>query len=169
MLAAIIAAAWFPALLNGFIWDDDVFVTHNALLRTWGGLWRIWFDLGAFPQYYPLTLTSFWIQFQLGGLHPLPYHAANVLLHAANAFLLWQILRRAGVPGAWMAAALFAVHPVHVESVAWITERKNVLSGFFYLLSGYFCLRLLRLESGDAGEKSIPGEIDGVACHGFRE
>lgn len=125
--------AYLPALGNGFIWDDDDYVTANPTLRSLGGLWRIWFEPGAVPQYYPLTFTSLWIDYHLGGLEPFGYHLVNVLLHAANAVLVWRALLRLAVPGAWLAAALFAVHPVHVESVAWVTERKNVLSGLFYL------------------------------------
>jgi protein O-mannosyl-transferase len=132
-LLLLTLVAYLPALGNGFIWDDDDYVTANPTLRSFTGLMRIWFEPGAVPQYYPLTFTSLWIDYHLGGLEPFGYHLVNVLLHAANAVLAWRVLLRLAVPGAWLAAALFAVHPVHVESVAWITERKNVLSGLFYL------------------------------------
>jgi tetratricopeptide (TPR) repeat protein len=138
--------AYLPALRAGWIWDDDYYVTNNVNLRSAGGLGNIWtkFGLseGGTPQYYPVTHTTFWIEHQLWGLRPGGYHLVNILLHATNAVLLWLILRRLDVPGAWVAAAIFAVHPVHVESVAWVTERKNVLSGLFYLSALYLYLPL---------------------------
>ena len=128
-LAALVVAAYLPAFSAGFIWDDDRHVTANPALRDLHGLATAWTTTDATPQYYPLTHTTFWIEHQLWGLDPRGYHATNVLLHAAAAILLWRILLLLELPGAWLAAAIFAVHPVHVESVAWITERKNVLSG----------------------------------------
>lgn len=126
-------AAYVPAIGGGFIWDDDAHVTRNPMLHDAGGLWRIWTQPGAVPQYYPLVFTTFWMEYHVWGLSPVGYHLLNVLLHAAGAVLVWRILRRLGAPGAWLAGAIFALHPVHVESVAWITERKNVLSGALYL------------------------------------
>ena len=135
VLVALTLLAYLPALRAGFVWDDDLHVTQNEVLRTWPGLVDIWLRPGAILQYYPLTHTSWWIQYHLWGLAPLGYHLVNVLLHGASATVLWLVLRRLCVPGAWMAAAVFALHPVHVESVAWVTELKNVQSGFFYLLA----------------------------------
>ncbi len=126
-------AAYVPAMQGGFIWDDDDYVTDNAALRSLAGLAAIWLQPGAVPQYYPLTFTSLWLDYQLWGVAPAGYHVVNVLLHGTNAVLVWLVLRRLALPGAWLAAMVFALHPVHVESVAWITERKNVLSGAFYL------------------------------------
>jgi len=134
-LMALTIAVYWPSMHNGYIWDDDVHVQWNRNLRSAQGLENIWFKLGAVPQYYPLTHTSFWIQYQIWGSAPGPYHVVNVLLHAISAALAWRVLRRLGVPGAWLAGAIFAIHPVQVESVAWVTERKNVLSGLFYLLA----------------------------------
>jgi tetratricopeptide (TPR) repeat protein len=144
LLAVLLA--YLPALGAGFVWDDDWYVTKNPHLLTAGGLGRIWFEIGATVQYYPLVFTSFWIEHHLWGLSAAGYHLTNVCLHALNALLLWIVLRRLAVPGAWLAAALFAVHPIHVESVAWITERKNVLSGFFYLLSLLAYLKYVDLD-----------------------
>lgn len=132
-LLLLTVVAYLPALDNGFVWDDDDYVTANPTLRSADGLRRIWLEPGAVPQYYPLTFTTLWLDYQIGGLNPFGYHLVNVLLHGLAAVLVWLVLRRLAVPGAWLAAAVFAVHPVHVESVAWITERKNVLSGALYL------------------------------------
>ncbi len=132
LLVAAVLLAYLPVWHAGFIWDDDVHVTQNATLNDLAGLWRIWFQVGAVPQYYPLVHTTFWVEHHLWGLHPLGYHLDNVLLHAAGALLLGCVLGRLQVPGSWLAAAIFALHPVQAESVAWVTERKNVLSGVFY-------------------------------------
>jgi hypothetical protein len=138
--------AYIPAMQGGYIWDDDVHVTDNSTLRTPDGLRRIWFELGAVPQYYPLVHTTFWVEYHLYQLEPFGYHLVNVLLHAFNAVFLWLVLRYLGIPGAWLAAAFFALHPVHVESVAWVTERKNVLSSFFYLAAVLAYLRFVDFE-----------------------
>ena len=135
LLVAATILAYQQAWRAGFIWDDDVYVTANRLLTAPDGLQRIWFSLESPSQYFPLVYTTFRIEHALWGLNAAGYHWVNILLHAANALLLWQLLRLLRVPGAWLGAALFALHPVHVESVAWITERKNVLMGFFFLLA----------------------------------
>ena len=134
-IAAGTTAAYTPALRAGWVWDDDFYVTKNTLLTAPDGLRRIWFSLESPSQYFPLVYTTFRLERAVWGLDPTGYHAANILLHAANALLVWLVLSRLRVPGAWLAAAIFAVHPVHVESVAWVTERKNVLSLFFSLLT----------------------------------
>lgn len=147
-LVVLTLAVYAPALRAGFIWDDDQYLTNNPTMRTLGGLGRIWLVPGSTPQYYPLTFTTLWLEYQVFGDRPFGYHLVNVLLHGLNAILLWLVLRRLAVPGAWLAAALFAVHPVHVESVAWITERKNVLSGALYLTA-------LLLAFGNGGSLTI--------------
>ena len=124
-----------PAWHGGFIWDDDRYVTHNHLLTAPDGLRRIWFSLDAPSQYFPLTYTVLRIERSLWDLNPTGYHWVNILLHVANALLVWRVLSRLKIPGASLAAAVFAVHPVQVESVAWISELKNVLMGFFFLLT----------------------------------
>jgi hypothetical protein len=116
----------------GFIMDDDEYVTGNLTLHSVAGLRRIWCDFNATPQYYPLVFTSFWLEYHLWGLSPPGYHVINVLLHTLAAILLWRVLARLQLPCAWLAAGIFALHPVAVESVAWVTERKNVLSAVFY-------------------------------------
>lgn len=148
LLMLITLAAYIPAIKGGFIWDDDMYVTDNPVLHDIDGLRRIWLEIGATPQYYPLVFTSFWLEQRLWDSHPAGYHAVNVLLHGLSAILLWRILQRLAVPGAWLAAAVFALHPVNVESVAWITERKNVLSGVFYLAA---LMQYLKFEGFDHG------------------
>src|SRR5258705_13284839 len=135
VLAAVTIFAYRPAWHGGFLWDDDDYIIKNELLTVSDGWQRIWFSLDSPSQYFPLTYTTFRIEHALWGLNTTGYHWVNLLLHVANALLVWAVLARLGVPGAWLAAAIFALHPVQVESVAWITERKNVLMGFFFLLT----------------------------------
>jgi tetratricopeptide (TPR) repeat protein len=135
LLAAVTVFMYQPAWNGGFIWDDDAYVTNNELLTAPDGLRRIWFSLDSPSQYFPLVYSTFRIEHALWGLNPTGYHWVNLLLHIVNALLVWRVLARLNVPGAWLAGAIFALHPVQVESVAWITERKNVLMGFFFLLT----------------------------------
>ncbi|MHC4920438.1 MAG: hypothetical protein ACYTKC_12690, partial [Planctomycetota bacterium] len=139
-----------PAIFQGgFIWDDDDYVQKNEVLRTGEGLALIWTEPMSIPQWYPLVHTTFWVEFQWWGLNPLGYHLTNVLIHIASTVLLFFVLRRLAVPGALLAAAVFGLHPVMVESVAWITERKNVLSLFCYLAALLCYLRFERLDTAD--------------------
>lgn len=135
LLLAATIAVYQQSWGAGFIWDDDIYVTKNPLLTASDGLKRIWFSLDSPSQYFPLVYTSFRLEHALWGLNPAGFHWVNILLHGLNAILVWRLLRALRIPGAWLAAALFALHPVQVESVAWITERKNVLMGFFFLLT----------------------------------
>ena len=146
-LAIVTFVAYFPALRGGFIWDDDFYVTENPMLRSLAGLQAIWLKPSATVQYYPLVFTSFWAEYHLCGSPPFGYHLVNIILHALNAVLLWRVLRQLDIPGAWWAAAIFALHPVNVESVAWITERKNTLSGLFYLSAALAWLRFRPLTA----------------------
>ena len=148
-LFALTCGVYAREPFNGFIWDDPQYVVDNPTLQSPGGLWDIWTDPRATPQYYPAVHTSFWVEARLWGTrHAAGYHVDNVLLHAAAAVLLWRALAAIGVPWPWLVAAVFAVHPVMVESVAWVTERKNVLSTVFYLLAFHAYRRtgLLRLD-----------------------
>jgi len=141
LLAVLTIAAYLPALQCGFIWDDDSYLLGNQTIRSIDGLRQIWFETRSTPQYYPLVFTGFWLEYHLWGFQPMGYHFVNILLHTGVVLLLWRLLERLNVPAAWAAAAIFALHPVQVESVAWITERKNVLSGVFYLASAIAFLR----------------------------
>src|SRR6266576_851009 len=135
LLAALTIFVYRPSWNGGFLWDDDDYITHNELLTAPDGLRRIWFSLDSPSQYFPLVYTTFRIEHALWGMNPTGYHWINLILHVANALLVWRVLARLNVPGSWLAGAIFALHPVQVESVAWITERKNVLMGFFFLLT----------------------------------
>jgi tetratricopeptide (TPR) repeat protein len=141
--------AYGPALQGGFVWDDDAYVTANPLLTQPDGLWRIWFSRHTQSQYFPLVYTTLRFEYALFGQDPLGYHVVNVLLHGLNALLAWAVLARLAVPGAWLAAAVFALHPVQVETAAWITELKNTQSTFFSLLALLAWLRF----SDDARER----------------
>ena len=141
LLFALVLIAYIPALRAGFIWDDDFHITKNQALRDCHGLSRIWTDTSATPQYYPLVHTTFWIEYHLWDSNAFGFHLVNIILHGLAAVLLFRVLQFLELPGAWLASALFALHPVAVESVAWITERKNVLSTVFYLAAALAYLR----------------------------
>ncbi len=145
VLAACAAAlvAYAPALRGALLWDDDGHITR-ADLRSLGGLARIWFEPGATQQYYPVLHSAFWLEHRFFGDAPIGYHVLNVLLHATAACLFAAVLHRLRVPGAWLAAFLFLLHPVCVESVAWISEQKNTLSLVWYLLAALAYLRFDR-------------------------
>ncbi|PWU14521.1 MAG: hypothetical protein C5B50_17090 [Verrucomicrobia bacterium] len=134
LLVCATVLVYEPAWRAGFTWDDHSHVEKNPAMYGPGGLERIWFSR-ATPQYYPLVFTSFWLERFLFGTNPTGYRLDNLILHGLDAVLLWQLLMRLGVPGARLAAAIFALHPVNVETAAWITERKNTLAMCFYLLS----------------------------------
>ncbi len=133
-LMVLALAAYQSVWRAGFIWDDASHVTRPGL-RSLHGLWRIWFEPGATQQYYPVLHSAFWLEHRIWGDAPSAYHMANVVLHGGAACLLLRVLRGLAMPGALLAAALFAVHPVCAESVAWISEEKNTLSAVFYLLA----------------------------------
>jgi len=142
LLVALVFIAYARAFNAGFVWDDESHLTQNPCILGPLGLKEIWTTTRA--VYYPLVLTTFWALHRIVGLTPWPYHLLNILLHAGSAILLWQILRQLNVRGAWLGAALWALHPVMVQSVAWVTELKNTQSAVFYLLS-IFCF--LKWES----------------------
>ncbi|MFQ5465020.1 MAG: tetratricopeptide repeat protein [Thermodesulfobacteriota bacterium] len=132
LILACTFIAYIPAIGAGFIWDDEFHVFANPHMIGLDGLRRIWFTTES-QQYYPLVYSSFWLEYQLWGANPMGYHVVNIFLHSLNSFFVYLIFRRLGVRGALAVALVFALHPVHVESVAWVSERKNVLSGLFYL------------------------------------
>ena len=145
-LGLLVVVCYLPAMLwGGFVWDDSI-LTDAKSVQDVSGLWQIWFSPSAIEgegHYWPLVYTTFWVEHKLWGFDPVGYHIVNVLLHLANTLLLWYLVRRLSVPGAWVVAAVFAVHPLHVESVAWVIERKDVLSGLFYLASVLVWMRFV--------------------------
>jgi hypothetical protein len=141
ILILFVILAYTPVWKAGFVWDDEGILTTNPCIVGPLGFKEIWTTTAA--DICPLTLTTFWAEHALWGLHPLPFHFVNVLMHGFTALLLWRVLRSLRIQGAWLGAALWALHPVAVESVAWITEMKNTESGLFFLLSTLFFVRWL--------------------------
>jgi tetratricopeptide (TPR) repeat protein len=139
-LAVATFIAYLPSLHGGILWDDPAYITAPAL-RSLDGLRRIWFSPGATLQYYPMLYSTFWVEWQLWQLNTFAYHLIKVAEHVAAASLLWAVLRSLRIPGAWFASAAFALHPVSVESVAWISEQKNTLSAIFYFAAAWCYLR----------------------------
>ena len=143
--------AYQPVWHAGFVWSDENMEIAPYDLHSLHGLYQIWF-CNQSGQYYPLTYSMFWLESQFWGQNAMGYHLVNIFFHALVAILLWLVLRRLSVPGAWLAGAIFALHPVNVESVAWIIERKNTLSGVFYL-----CAIMAALKFWLPEETATPG------------
>ncbi|MDD9874906.1 MAG: tetratricopeptide repeat protein [Gammaproteobacteria bacterium] len=134
-LGLLVAVCFFPATEAGFVWDDEIFKEAKPVQDPFG-LWQIWFSPNVIEReahYWPVLYTTFWLEHKLWAFQPLGYHLVSLLLHLAVTLLLWRLLRRIEVPGAWLAAAVFAVHPVHVESAVWVIGRKDLLASLFYL------------------------------------
>lgn len=140
ILLVALFIAYFPALTGAQVWDDAGHITP-AKLRSLEGLYKIWFQFGASQQYYPLLHSAFWVEHRIWGDWVVGYHVITLLFHAIAAYLIVAIMRRLSLPGGWLAAAIFALHPVSTESVAWISEQKNTLSAVFYLSSAFCYLR----------------------------
>ena len=139
-IALLTAIFYYPALTNDFIWDDDDYILNNFAIQRSDGLKDIWFSYRT-PQYYPVVFTSFWLEYHLWGKNPLGYHILNLVFHILNALLVYAVLSKLKPALAFPVALIFALHPVQVETVAWITERKNIYGAFFYLLALLYYLR----------------------------
>ena len=156
LLVVAVAAVYVGTLAHSFIWDDDLHVAANPTIVGPLGLKEIWTTSRA--NYFPLVLTNFWLQHAAWGLNPVGYHVITILCHALSAVLLWRVLLALRVPGAWLGAALWALHPVQVESVAWISELKNTQSAIFFLLASLFWVKWLEVGRG----LSPPSELAGT-------
>jgi tetratricopeptide (TPR) repeat protein len=136
-VAIIVVAVFFAYRLSingGFVLDDDRLLTDNALIKAPDGPYRFWCTTKP-DDYWPVTYTALWVEWRLWAMYPTGYHVTNLILHIAEVLLIWVILRKLSIPGAFLAAMIFAVHPVNVESVAWIAQRKNTMAMLFFLLS----------------------------------
>ena len=143
----MVLASYLPALGGGYVWDDLVFSEDPVIREGIAGLAKIWSNPAALRyegHYWPVVYTTFWLEHKLWGLDPLASHAINLLLHLVCTVLVWRLLLRLQAPGALLVAAVFAVHPLHVESVAWVIERKDLLSGAFFLGSLMLWLRFVK-------------------------
>jgi protein O-mannosyl-transferase len=134
LIVLAVLLVYLPALSGGFIWDDEQLVANNHLLKSPHGLYGLWCTTEP-PDFWPLSYTSFWMERRLWGMNSTGYHVSNLALHIVESLLIWIILRKLSIPGAFLAALIFAVHPVNVESVAWIAQRKNTMAMLFFLLS----------------------------------
>ena len=134
LLAGLTLLAYSPAFHGGFIFDDNVLLTQNPLIRAPDGWRRFWLSREA-ADYWPVTSSALWLEWRLWGLNAAGYHCVNVGLHLAEGLILWTVLWRLRVPGAFLGALVFTLHPVNAESVVWISQLKNLLSMLFYLLA----------------------------------
>ena len=148
ILALAVFIAYLPSINGGFIWDDELLVTKNPLVKATGSPYRIWSTAEPI-DYWPMTNTAFWLEWRLWEMHSAGYHITNLILHIAASLLIWAILRRLSIPGAFLASLIFALHPVNVESVAWIAQRKNTLSMLFFLLSVLWYLKAGMTKGSD--------------------
>ncbi len=155
-IAAIVIAAflvYLPCLNGRFVMDDDMLLTDNLLMRTQDGLYRFCCTTESL-EYYPLTYSFFWIEWRLWGTSPCGYHVTSLILHILESLLIWIILRKLSIPGAFLAAVIFAVHPVNVETAAWIAQRKNITAMLFFLLSILWYFKAVQ-----------PADIQTAPCH----
>lgn len=134
LIVAIGVWVYWPCLHGGWLWDDDTLIAHNGTLRRLPGLWTIWFTVPE-TDYWPVTFSALWVQWHLWGTNPLGYHLCNLVLHLSSGFLLWRLFNKLGLRWGWLGGLVFVIHPLTVESVAWMSEVKNTLSLFFFLLS----------------------------------
>jgi tetratricopeptide (TPR) repeat protein len=153
LIAVLAAIAYWPVHDGGFVFDDELLIVYNPMIKASDGLYRYWFTKEAL-DYWPVTNTSFWLEWRLWGTNTVGYHLSNLILHVVDALLIWLVLKRLSVPWPWLAALLFAVHPINVESVAWISQRKNLLALLFFLISILWWLRVQAQTDAAATDKA---------------
>ena len=144
VLLALAVGCMVPAVMAEFVWDD-IYLTRSKTVPQLGGLIDIWLSPKSHQpeiHFWPVTYSSFWLEYRLWGFHPAGYHVVNLILHAGISVLVWTVLRELDIPGAWLAAAIFAVHPVHVEPAAWVIGRKDLLAAMFYLVALLLWIRI---------------------------
>ncbi|MGA2059622.1 MAG: hypothetical protein ABSG67_04000, partial [Thermoguttaceae bacterium] len=158
IIVVVISLAYLPSLSGGFVWDDKILLSENEIIQTSDGLYRLWCTTES-PDYWPMTYTTFWIEWRLWGMNQTGYHVTNSILHIIESLLIWLILRKLSIPGAFLAAMIFALHPVNVESVAWIAQRKNIMSMLFFLLAilWYLMTEMPTAIAGMASARSHAG------------
>ncbi len=162
LIIVVVFICYLPCISGGFIWDDNLYVTNSYIIKAWDGLYRFWCTKES-QDYWPMSNTTLWIEWRLWGMTSTGYHVTNLILHIVTALLIWVILRKLSIPGAFLAGLIFAVHPVNVESVGWIAQRKNLLALLFFQIS---ILCYLKAEKG-AG--LIFRTIDGAPSRPFRQ
>jgi protein O-mannosyl-transferase len=160
LIAVAIFLAYLPAISGGFIMDDDLLLTNNSLVQAPDGLYRLWCTTES-TDYWPLTYATFWNEWRLWGLNSQAYHVTNLILHFAESLLIWVVLRKLSIPGAFLAALIFAVHPVNVESAAWIAQRKNLMAMLFFLLSILWYLKSFVGSPGSRTWAALRQEAEG--------
>ncbi len=166
LIVLAVSLAYLPSLSGGFILDDDKLLTDNRLIKAPDGLYRFWCTAEA-QDYWPMSNTTLWIEWRMWGMNPTGYHVTNLILHMVESWLIWLILRKLSIAGAFLAAMIFAVHPVNVESVAWIAQRKNMIAMLFFLLSILCYLRQFSVSCSDNAQRSRHTPCAGTA-HGVR-
>ncbi|MGD0382848.1 MAG: tetratricopeptide repeat protein, partial [Thermoguttaceae bacterium] len=166
LIAVAVFSAYIPCINGGFIMDDDLLLTDNRLIKASDGLQQFWYSTES-PEFYPVTYNTFWIEWRLWEMNPAGYHVTNLILHIVESLLIWIILRKLYIPGAFLAALIFAVHPVNVESVAWIAQRRNMLAMLFFLLAILWYLKAdtHRINSGTSPSRSHGGPWEPDKIH----
>ena len=154
LIIVTVFLAYLPSISGGFILDDNLLLTENQLIKASDGLYKFWCTTEA-TDYWPVANTTLWIEWRLWGMHPTGYRVTNLILHVAETLLVWLILRKLSIPGAFLAAMIFAVHPVNVESVSWIAQRKDMLAVLFFLVSIYCYLKNISSSCSDNSQHRL--------------
>ncbi len=156
LIAGVALLVYLPALDGDFVLDDDIYLTNNPQIAASNGWYQFWVTAQKTMDFYPVSNTTLWIEWRLWNLHSAGYHFTNLLLHVAASLMLWAVLKKLEIPGAFLAALLFTVHPVNVESVAWIAQRKGLLAVLFFLLAIFWFLKADEMQQRanlSSGEK----------------